>query len=171
MIDKIVKLQSSDEELPAEEEAEVMRLQREKAKFLSMEDFGIEDANQDESDGEPTMEVSAAHHLLLEFCLVTFVLMVLCKNVKLKSLLVHRKKTGVMNQDPSHDKHFPLLQEIMVKGKTTSKSLADEEAKDDTGTAYEEIKKDLNALSKEEQMDVVYRLAFFSHGVSTDLVF
>lgn len=59
----------------------------------------------------------------------------------------------------------------MVKGKTTSKSLADEEAKDDTGTAYEEVKKDLNALSKEEQMDVVYRLAFFSHGVSTDLVF
>ena len=48
----------------------------------------------------------------------------------------------------------------MVKGKTTSMSLADEEAKDDTVTAYEEVEKDLNVLSKEEQMDVVYRLAF-----------
>ena len=47
MIDKIVKLQPSDEELPAEEEAEVMRLQREKTIFLSMEDFGIEDADQE----------------------------------------------------------------------------------------------------------------------------
>ncbi|XP_010650700.1 protein THALLO isoform X1 [Vitis vinifera] len=109
------ELQSSDEELPAEEEAEVMRLQREKAKFLSMEDFGIEDANQDESDGEPTME------------------------------------------------------EIMVKGKTTSKSLADEEAKDDTGTAYEEVKKDLNALSKEEQMDVVYSSAPELVGLLSEL--
>lgn len=89
MNDKIVKLQSSDEELPAEEEAEVMRLQREKAKFLSMEDFGIEDAKQDESDGEPTMGVSAAHHLLH----LIFVLVVLCKNVKLKSFnqLIERK--------------------------------------------------------------------------------
>ena len=59
----------------------------------------------------------------------------------------------------------------MVKGKTTSKSLADEGAKDDTGTAYEEVEKDLNALSKEEQMDVVYRLAFLSNGVNLDLVF
>lgn len=28
---------------------------------------------------------------------------------------------------------------------------------DDVVTAFEEVKKDLNALSKEEQMDVVYR--------------
>lgn len=54
---EIVKLQSSDEELPAEEEAEVLRLQREKAKLLSMEDFGLEDTERDESDGEPTIEV------------------------------------------------------------------------------------------------------------------
>ena len=38
-----------------------------------------------------------------------------------------------------------------------SKALADKEARDDPGAAYEEVKKDLNALSKEEQMDVVYR--------------
>ena len=28
---------------------------------------------------------------------------------------------------------------------------------DDTGAAYEEVKKDSSALSKEEQMDVLYR--------------
>jgi hypothetical protein len=28
---------------------------------------------------------------------------------------------------------------------------------DYTGVAYEEVKKDLNALSREEQMDVLYR--------------
>lgn len=31
------------------------------------------------------------------------------------------------------------------------------EAEDDTTTAYEEVKKDLNDLTREEQMDVVYR--------------
>lgn len=44
------KIQSSDEDLPKEEEAEVLRIQREKAKSLSMEDFGLEDPEQDESD-------------------------------------------------------------------------------------------------------------------------
>ncbi|CAL5391787.1 unnamed protein product [Camellia sinensis] len=97
------ELQSSDE-LLAEEEAEVLRLQKEKVKSLSMEDFGVEDVSQDESDGGPTLE------------------------------------------------------EILVKGKVPSKALADKEARDDPGAAYEEVKKDLNALSKEEQMDVVYRI-------------
>lgn len=49
----------------------------------------------------------------------------------------------------------------MDKGKTKSKPLVDEEAKDDLGTTYEEVKKDLDALSKEEQMNVVNRLALF----------
>ena len=60
-----MKLQSSDEEQPAEEEAEVLRLQKEKAKSLSMEDFGLEDFSQDESDGEPTLEVGFHMILLL----------------------------------------------------------------------------------------------------------
>lgn len=50
-----------------------------------------------------------------------------------------------------------FLQEISVKGKSTTKPRASKEAIDDTGTSYEVVKKDLNALSKEEQMDVVYR--------------
>ncbi|KAI7982248.1 hypothetical protein LOK49_LG15G00909 [Camellia lanceoleosa] len=70
-----------------------------------MEDFGVEDVSQDESDGGPTLE------------------------------------------------------EILVKGKVPSKALADKEARDDPSAAYEEVKKDLNALSKEEQMVVVYSSA------------
>lgn len=108
------ELQSSDE-LLAEEEAEVLRLQKEKVKSLSMEDFGVEDVSQDESDGGPTLE------------------------------------------------------EILVKGKVPSKALADKEARDDPGAAYEEVKKDLNALSKEEQMDVVYSSAPELVGLLSEL--
>ncbi|GMP55126.1 hypothetical protein CsSME_00020041 [Camellia sinensis var. sinensis] len=108
------ELQSSDE-LLVEEEAEVLRLQKEKVKSLSMEDFGVEDVSQDESDGGPTLE------------------------------------------------------EILVKGKVPSKTLADKEARDDPGAAYEEVKKDLNALSKEEQMDVVYSSAPELVGLLSEL--
>ncbi|TXG72718.1 hypothetical protein EZV62_001297 [Acer yangbiense] len=48
------------------------------------------------------------------------------------------------------------LEEISAKGKSTRKSPPRKETEDDIGTTYEEVKKDLNALSKEEQMDVVY---------------
>lgn len=54
----VLKATSSDEELLAEEEAEVLRMQREKAKSLSMEDFGLEDISEDESDRELTLGVS-----------------------------------------------------------------------------------------------------------------
>ncbi|KAM7511830.1 hypothetical protein LguiB_010705 [Lonicera macranthoides] len=108
------ELQSSDEELPAEEEAEVLRLQKENAKSLSMEDFGLEDASEDESDGEPT------------------------------------------------------LGEIFVKGKTPSAS-TNKEPQDETGMVYEEVKKDLNALSKEEQMDIVYSSAPELVGLLSEL--
>lgn len=65
IVNWIVKLQSSDEELPAEEEAEVLRLQREKAKSLSMEDFGLDDVSQEDSDGEPTLEVRSAFRFIV----------------------------------------------------------------------------------------------------------
>ncbi|PHT34790.1 hypothetical protein CQW23_26590 [Capsicum baccatum] len=90
--------ESSDEDLIAEEEAEVLRMQQKKAKSLSAEDFGIED------DDELTFE------------------------------------------------------EILAQGKPGSAVSIDGEAKNETGIAYEEVQKDLNALTKEEQMDVVYRL-------------
>lgn len=38
------------------------------------------------------------------------------------------------------------------------KTSSSKEAKDDPVTAYEEVKKDLNSLTTEEQMDIVYRL-------------
>ncbi|KAK3414449.1 hypothetical protein EUGRSUZ_H00313 [Eucalyptus grandis] len=103
--DSLFELQasSSDAEIPAEEEAEVLRLQMEKAKSLSMEDFGLQEISPDETTLEPT------------------------------------------------------IGEIMVGGKGRFESAIHKGTGDDILTAFEEVKKDLNALSKEEQMDVVYR--------------
>ena len=53
-----------------------------------------------------------------------------------------------------------MEQEISAKGKGGKLSLVSEEALDDLAT-FEEVKKDLNALSKEEQMDVVHRCGVF----------
>ncbi|CAM8936548.1 unnamed protein product [Rhodiola kirilowii] len=50
------EIQSDDEELLEEEEQAVLELQRERAKHLSMEDFGLEDSDEDDSDLEPTLE-------------------------------------------------------------------------------------------------------------------
>lgn len=100
--------ESSDEDLIAEEEAEVLRLQQKKAKSLSAADFGIE-------DDELTYE------------------------------------------------------EILVQGKPGSVVSADGEAKNETGTSYEEVQKDLNALTKEEQMDVVYSSAPELVGLLSEL--
>ncbi|XP_010266712.1 PREDICTED: something about silencing protein 10 [Nelumbo nucifera] len=112
------ELQSSDEELPAEEEAEVLRLQKERAKFLSVEDFGLEDIQQDHSDSDA------------------------------------EQKT---------------LEDTFVKGQVKSKLHADKDVKDETDMAYEEVKKDVNALSKEEQMDVVYSSAPELIGLLSEL--
>lgn len=98
---KDYELQSSDEDTPAEEEEEVIKLQKERAEFLREEDFGLQTNEQDDSDEEPT------------------------------------------------------LGEMMVKGKTTSKSSENEKAEGDSAPIYEQVKKDLNALSRDEQMDVL----------------
>ena len=50
-----------------------------------------------------------------------------------------------------------LVQEMSAKRKGRRKSHERKEALDNTGAAYEEVQKDLSALSKEEQMDVLYR--------------
>lgn len=101
--------ESSDEDLIAEEEAEVLRMQQKKAKSLSAEDFGIED------DDDLTFE------------------------------------------------------EILAQGKPGSTVSIDGEAKNETGIAYEEVQKDLNALTKEEQMDVVYSSAPELVGLLSEL--
>lgn len=102
--------ESSDEDLIAEEEAEVLRLQQKKAKSLSAEDFGLED-----------------------------------------------------------DEEELTLEEILAQGKSGVTVSADGEAKNETGTAYEEVQKDLNALTKEEQMDVVYSSAPELVGLLSEL--
>lgn len=52
------QLQSSDEEDPAEEEREVLRLQKERVLSMTAADFGHDDVSEHESDGEPTIGVS-----------------------------------------------------------------------------------------------------------------
>ena len=49
---------------------------------------------------------------------------------------------------------------MSAKRKGRRKSHERKEALDDTGAANEEVQKDLSALSKEEQMDVLYRKGF-----------
>ncbi|XP_010906877.1 protein THALLO [Elaeis guineensis] len=112
------ELQSSDEDLPMEEEAEVLKIQREKAKSLSMEDFGIEEADQDESDSD------------------------------------ERDKT---------------IQEALDRKKVMSKLDVDGALEDSPFENYEKIKKDFSALSKEEQMDVVYSSAPELVGLLSEL--
>lgn len=108
------ELHSSDDEAPREEEEEVKEIQKERAKNLSIEDFGLEDASDDETNRELTLE------------------------------------------------------EMSSKGKGGKLSLASEEPVDDVAT-FEEVKKDLNALSKEEQMDVVQSSAPELIGLLSEL--
>ncbi|KAG1338460.1 something about silencing protein 10 [Cocos nucifera] len=113
-----LKLQSSDEDLPMEEEAEVLKIQREKAKSLSMEDFGIEEADQDESDSEE-------------------------RDKTIQEALDGKKVMGILDVDGALE--------------------------DSPFENHEKIKKDLSALSKEEQMDVVYSSAPELVGLLSEL--
>ncbi|KAJ6379327.1 hypothetical protein OIU76_016033 [Salix suchowensis] len=95
-----IELDSSDEALKEEEE-EVLKLQRERAKNLSVEDFGLKN-DEDESDKEQT------------------------------------------------------LGEISNQGKRAKKARLSKEAVDELGTTLE-LKKDLNELSRKEQMEIISR--------------
>lgn len=133
-----------------------------RATSLAMEDFGLQDAedsedDEDESDKGLTLEVGFAH------CWFDIFTNFLDNSKDLDS------KNSVLKVVDCHPVNF--LQEISIKGKSTTKPWASKEAVDDAVTSYEEVKKDLNALSKEEQMDVVYRynwaapsLLCFSYG-------
>ena len=54
--------------------------------------------------------------------------------------------------------HFVTYKEILDHGKPPSKPSVDKGINVEEGMSYEIVKKDLNALTKQEQMDVVYRL-------------
>ena len=62
LFDALLKLHSSDDEAPMEEEDEVKEIQKERAKNLSIEDFGLEDASEDETNRELTLEVRLAFY-------------------------------------------------------------------------------------------------------------
>ncbi|XP_071921746.1 LOW QUALITY PROTEIN: protein THALLO [Coffea arabica] len=47
------------------------------------------------------------------------------------------------------------FEEILVHGKPACEPYASKEGKEDNATVYEEVKKDINALTREEQMDVL----------------
>lgn len=135
----ILKPQSSDDEDAADEEKEVLKLQSKRAKALTMEDFGLEDYSQDESDREPTFEVTNMHQIP--------------NNLHFESEADDLKYSFI-----DCFVIFPF-QEILDKGKPKSKASLDKEINDDID--YEIVKKDFNALTKEEQMDAVYRSACF----------
>ncbi|KAL3724313.1 hypothetical protein ACJRO7_029477 [Eucalyptus globulus] len=133
---------SSDEEIPAEEEAQVLRLQMEKAKSLSMEDFGLQEISPDEATLEPTIGVKkreitmkggsrylgVKQILLLAYCqAITFYLLlesegqpvrdhpVIARLVEIKSLL---EKIKQLDENlPSH------LEEILKQ--STSEEMAE----------------------------------------------
>lgn len=108
--------QSSDEDDIAMEEAEALRMHREKVKALSMEDLGIEDTVANESDEEPTFEESL------------------------------RSGKPALNTSEGQQLN-----------------------KDQNTTIYEKLTKDLKALTREEQMDVVYSSAPEIVGLLSEL--
>ncbi|KAL3687632.1 hypothetical protein R1sor_013941 [Riccia sorocarpa] len=95
------ELQSSDEEAPAEEEAEVLRLQRKAAASLRPEDYEQDDDDEESSDEEDT------------------------------------------------------LQEAVQKEEKKANGKKNTSAKEDFTVDVEKVQKDLDALTKEEKMNVV----------------
>ncbi|KAG6496039.1 hypothetical protein ZIOFF_043887 [Zingiber officinale] len=114
-IDLQLQLQSSDEDFPIEEEAEVLKIQREKAKSLLMEDFGLENYEEDNTN---------------------------------------------------YDKQNKTFQEDFVRKAAIMKSGFEE---NDPFRSFEEIKKDITSLSKEEQMDIVHSSAPELVGLLSEL--
>lgn len=130
----ILKILSSDDEDIKAEEEEVIRLRAEQLGSITAADAGLDDDSEEDSDRELTMEVGHGCYKLLS-----------C-SWKLSCCLDHWRTILVY-----------VWQEISDKGKQATKSITDKKEKGDKDTHVEEIKKDINSLSKEEQMDVVYR--------------
>lgn len=125
----------------------MLKLQRERAKNLSVEDFGLKD-DEDESDKELTLGVS-----------LTMVLFVWQINSDVNSVLkVLVSQRGSMNRIFFKDivRLWLFSQEISNQGKTAKKARLSKDAIDDLGTTFE-LNKDFNELSRKEQMEIISR--------------
>ncbi|XP_050376984.1 protein THALLO [Argentina anserina] len=70
-----------------------------------------------------------------------------------------REDFGLEDDSEDESNKEPTFEEMSVHGKSEKKSQEIIEVADDMDTAYEEVKKDLNALSKEEQISVLNNTA------------
>eukprot|EP00271_Cylindrocystis_brebissonii_P002772 TRINITY_DN13573_c0_g1_i1.p1 TRINITY_DN13573_c0_g1~~TRINITY_DN13573_c0_g1_i1.p1 ORF type:complete len:875 (-),score=338.73 TRINITY_DN13573_c0_g1_i1:369-2879(-) len=152
------ELQSDDEEMPAEEEKEVLRMQRKRAAALRPEDFGLEEENDEDEDGdeEDEEEEDEEEATMLE---------TLAKGEKAGTKSTSKSTKGAEGTKAGGEKEKVKA----VKQKKAARKAVKEMGGEVEAVAVEEVQKDLSALSTEEQMAVVMSDAPELVGLLDDL--